>query len=105
MLLGACTINPPKAEDIDRLLHARALIRKLFSSESLLRLVAVLFSGQENISPFKDQAGAQGLKMLNSRQLTVLRKLVEKGEEERFVRFLESPSNTELSERSQWEAE
>lgn len=105
VLLGACTLNVPKGEDYDRLLHATTILRRLFSEESQIRLVPVLFSGQENVSIFRGEAATQGLKMLNSHQLAILQKLVEKGEEGRFVRFLELPSNVELRERSQWEAE
>lgn len=100
LLLGACTISPPKAEDFDKLLHAKAILGPMFSIESFLRVTPVLFSGQENVSPVKPELAAQGLRVLNASELTVLRKLVEKAEEERFVHFLESPFDIELRDRT-----
>lgn len=104
LLLGACTINPPKAEDFEKLLHAKAILGSMFSSESPMRLTPVLFSGQENVSPFKGEATTQGLRILNAGDLAVFCRLVESGEEERFLHFLESPFDTELREKSVWEA-
>ncbi|MGH2376823.1 MAG: hypothetical protein ACRDIC_25610 [bacterium] len=105
LLLGACTINVPKAEDYDKLLHATAILKGLFADESSVHLVPVLFSGQENVPTLREEAAAQGLRILNVHQITVLRKLVEKGEEERFVSFLQGwPWDGELRERSEWES-
>ncbi len=104
LLLGACTINVPKAEDYEKLLHTTAILKKLFSGESPVQLVPVLFSSQENESPFKGDRSAQGLRILNAHRISVLRKLVEKGEEEQFVQFLQGfPPGTELREMSEWE--
>jgi hypothetical protein len=103
LLLGACTIRPPKAEDFDKLLHVQAILGRLFSRESPVRLIPVLCSGQENASPFKGEAHAQGLRMLNAGELAILRKLIESGEEDRFYQFLESTTETELTEKSVWE--
>lgn len=104
VLLGACTLNVPKNEDYDNLLHTAEILRRLFSEGSPVRLVPVLFSGQENVSVFRGEAAGHGLKTLNTHQLVILRTLIEKGEEERFLQFLDSALDTELRERSEWEA-
>lgn len=100
LVLGACTISPPKAEDFDKLLHVQAILARLFSQDSPLRLIPVLCSGQENSSPFKGDAASQGLRMLNAGELAILGKLIESGNEDRFYQFLESPTEAELTEKS-----
>jgi len=104
LLLGACTVSPAKSEDLEKLLHTREILGRKFSRESPVKMTPVLFSGQENVSPFKGDAAAQGLRILNVSEMAILRRLVEKGEEERFLQFLESPLDTELRERSELEA-
>lgn len=96
LILGACTIYVPKTEDYDKLLHATAILKKLFPRESHAQLVPVLFSAQENISPFRGDAAKMGMRLMNVHELTVLRQLVESGDEDKFVAFLNSPFNAEL---------
>ena len=84
LLLGACIITTPRNEDFDKLLHAKAILSRRFSAHSNIRIVTVLFSGQEN------EVESQGeVKILTSGKLAILRRLIENGEEERFIRFLE----------------
>lgn len=103
LVLGACTIYVPKTEDYDKLLHATTVLGKLFPKDSLVRLVPVLFAAQENVSPFRGEVAQMGMRLMNVHELTVLRKLIEKGDEDRFIYFLTSPLEAELREKSVYE--
>lgn len=86
MVLGACTLAPPKPEDIDRLLETKAILRGLFPNDTSIRFVPMVFSAQES-----ETTSHREVSILNSKKLSSLWKLVEDGNENKFLQTLEWP--------------
>jgi hypothetical protein len=86
LILGACTLNPPKNEDIENLLETEAILRRCFPGESPVKLVPIVFSGQE-----KDPVHHSDVLILNAKRLMKLTQLVKENNEDAFLRMLEAP--------------
>jgi hypothetical protein len=80
LLLGACTLAPPKQEDIDRLLETQAILRGSFSEDTTIRFIPMIFSAQQ-----KEAESSGEVRILNSKKLSALAKLVREGNEDRFL--------------------
>lgn len=98
LLLGACTIGVPKTEDYEKLLHAREIFKASLTPEIPLYIAPVLFTMQENISPFRADMATAGLRILNTRDLEALTRHIDSGHEVKFIYFLKSLSPTALAD-------
>jgi hypothetical protein len=86
LVLGACTLAPPKPEDIDRLLETKAVLRGLFPDDTSIRFIPMIFSAQET-----EAMSHQEVRVLNSKKLSILWKLVEDRNEDKFLNALQWP--------------
>lgn len=100
LLLGACTIGVPKTEDYEKLLHAREIFKASLTPEIPIYIAPVLFTMQENVSPFRTDMATAGLHMLNTRDLEALTRLIDAGKEVKFIYFFKSPIATVLADMS-----
>ena len=87
-----------KTEDYEKLLHAREIFKVSLTSAIPLYIAPVLFAMQENISPFRANMVTVGLRILNTRDLEALTKLIDKGHEAKFIYFLKSQISNTLAE-------
>lgn len=87
LVVGACTINVPRGEDYEKLLHATSVLRREFSEGTRVILVPALFAGQEGDSAVREGALARRVRLLTLDELTKAWRLVEAGEEERLLSF------------------
>ncbi len=91
LLIGACTINVPKTEDYEKLLHVTSILEQELPEGTQLAIVPVLFTGQEPDSVLKEQASPRGLKLVTGRDLVRIRSLIDAGKEDQVISFLTSP--------------
>jgi hypothetical protein len=83
LVLGACTLTPPKQDDIHRLLETCAILRNSFPENTSIRLVPTIFSAQES-----EGISHPKVRILNSNKLSNLWTLVEEGNETTFLHAL-----------------
>ncbi len=91
LLIGACTINVPKAEDYEKLLHVTSILEEEFPEETQIVIVSVLFTGQEPDSVLTRQGVSRRLKLVTGRELVRIRSLIDAGKEDQVLNFLTSP--------------
>ena len=68
MILGACTINPPKTEDIQGVLETMSILRGKFPADAQIHFVPMVFSIQE-----QEPLNHEDVRILNARKIRKLR--------------------------------
>jgi hypothetical protein len=80
MILGACTINPPKTEDIQGVLEIMSILRGKFPGDTQIHFVPMVFSIQE-----QEPLSHEDVRILNARKIRKLRTLIDSGQENLFI--------------------
>lgn len=93
LILGACTIAPPGPKDIQGVLETAAILRGELPGDAQVQLVPMIFSVQEQEHPNHGE-----VRILNSRKIKKLRKLIESGQEDQFIRSFQWPLHDALEE-------
>lgn len=93
MILGACTLTPPRTDDIRGVLETMAILRGNFPADAQVHFVPMIFSNQEQECENHDQ-----VRILNARKIRKLRTLIETGHENQFVQSLQWPFQDVLDE-------
>lgn len=93
MILGACTITPPEAKDIQGVIEVMSILRKRLPPDAQVLLAPIIFSVQEQEHPNHEE-----VRIFNSRKIRKLRALLENGQEDQFIRSFQWPYQDVLSE-------
>lgn len=93
LILAACTIVPPGAKDIQGVVETAAILRAELPSDAQVQLVPMIFSVQEQEYPNHGE-----VRIFNSRKIKKLRKLIESGQEDQFIRSFQWPQYDVLEE-------
>lgn len=93
LILGACTIAPPGPKDIQGVVETAAILRAELPRDAQVQLVPMIFSVQEQEHPNHGE-----VRIFNSRKIKKLRRLIESGQEDQFIRSFEWPSYDVLEE-------
>lgn len=93
MILGACTITPPKTEDIQGVLETMSILRGKLPADAQVHFVPMIFSIQE-----QEPLNHEDVRILNARKIRKLRTIIDKGQENQFIQSLQWPFRDVLME-------
>jgi hypothetical protein len=93
MILGACTITPPKTDDIQGVLETMSILRGKFPADAQVHFVPMIFSIKE-----QESMNHEDVRILNARKIRKLRTIVESGQENQFIQSLQWPFQDVLDE-------
>ncbi len=93
MILGACTLTPPKTEDIQGVLETMAILISKFPDGPQIHFVPIVFSTQE-----QESEDREGVRILNGRKIRKLKNLIDTGHENQFIHTLEVPFHDVFNE-------
>lgn len=93
MILGACTINPPKTEDIQGVLETMSILRSKFPADAQVHFVPMVFSIQE-----QEPLNHEDVRILNARKIRKLRTIIDSGQENLFIQSFQWPFQDVLIE-------
>ncbi len=93
LLMVACTLNPPKAEDFGNLRYAREiLVREVFGGTAV-RVVPMLFTSATGCLAYDgDESGFDCIPIVDADRMMKVIELVREGQESRVLGFLNNPS-------------
>ena len=93
MILGACTIIPPKTDDIQGVLEIMSILRGKFPGDAQIHFVPMVFSIQE-----QEPLNHENVRILNARKIRKLRAIIDSGQENQFIQSLQWPFQDVLNE-------
>ena len=93
MILGACTITPPKTEDIQGVLETMSILRGKFPADAQTHFVPMIFSIQE-----QEPLNHEDVRILNARKIRKLRTIIDSGQENQFIQSLQWSFHDVLNE-------
>lgn len=94
LLLVACTLNPPKAEDFGNLRYAREILAREVFGETVVRIVPVLFTAATGCPSFDSTGdGFDVVPIVDGDKMETFLDLLRGGQERGFFEFLARPDS------------
>ena len=94
LLLVACTLNPPKAEDFGNLRYAREILAREVFAEAAVRIVPVLFTAATGCPSFDSTGdGFDVVPIVDGDKMEMFLDLLRGGQERTFFEFLARPDS------------
>jgi hypothetical protein len=102
LLVVACTLNPPKAEDLSNLRYARNILAREVFPETGVHVIPVLFTSATGCPAYDRPEDTFDLvPIVDADQMQNLLRLLREGQEALFFQFLANPSVNSLGDHSQ----
>ena len=93
LLIVACTLNPPKPEDVNNLRYAREILEREVFAKTGVRIIPILFtSSLGGPSSYQSEDHLDWVPVFDSDSIPILLEHLRSSQESRFFEFLANPS-------------
>jgi hypothetical protein len=93
LLIVACTLNPPKEEDIGNLRYAREILAREIFAETGVRVIPVLFTSAMGCPVYyQSEDHFDSVPVIDADSMKTLLGFLDSGQESRFFQFLGNPT-------------